>query len=599
MKSRNFSFLFTFQLFFLLGTLLSCRTMFQDKKKEPPKIQNNPPQTSKPKMIESNLVPVQKTAADYEKRFQFKLARGGDQRKSFSPGMVMENDISLPGRYNPNFNTENYSYIEENSFFSVTDKPLSTFSADVDTASYSNVRRFLQSGSLPPKDSVRLEELINYFDYSYPHTDASAPLQTHIETSHCPWNTKNILVKIGVQAKKLDQANIPARNLVFLIDVSGSMYSSQKLPLLKQAIKLLVKQLKSEDRVSIVVYAGAAGLVLPATAGSDQNRILASLEKLTAGGSTNGGEGILLAYKEAKKNFIPNGINRVILASDGDFNVGVSSHGELQRLIEKQRQSGIYLTVLGFGMGNYKDSTMENLANRGNGNYAYIDNLNEARKVLVTQAGATLVTVAKDVKFQVEFNPQRVAAYRLIGYENRKLQAKDFNDDKKDAGEIGAGHTVTVLYEITPTGRNNTFTGTIDPLKYQTPPQNSQNAYSQEWFTVKLRYKKPDSDTSTLLTFPYRNSDLSTPALANSSDNMRFAAAVASFGMLLRDSTYKGQANYQQTYSLAKSALGNDEHGYRAEFLQLIRLAQQLQQPSAPTSPERRERLSYWGNRYP
>jgi Ca-activated chloride channel family protein len=391
------------------------------------------------------------------------------------------------------------------------------------------------------------------------------------EISTCPWNPAHRLVHVGLQGRRIAAENLPPRNLVFLLDVSGSMSSPNKLPLLKAALRLLVGQLTEKDRVAMVVYAGASGLVLPSTPGSDRNRILGALERLEAGGSTNGGAGIRLAYDVARRQLRKDGINRVILATDGDFNVGTTGEGDLVRLIEKERESGIFLTVLGLGMGNYKDSTMEKLADKGNGNYAYIDTIAEARKVLVKEAGATLVTIAKDVKIQVEFNPARVRSYRLIGYENRMLRAEDFNDDRKDAGEIGAGHTVTALYEVVPAGSAARTTPKVDPLKYQTGRRLAASSTSDELLTLKLRYKKPDGARSTKISLPVH--DRTEP---RSSDNFRFSAAVAAFGMLLRGSQHKGRASFSLVHKLAEGALGGDPHGYRAEFIKLVQKAKTL-----------------------
>jgi Ca-activated chloride channel family protein len=466
------------------------------------------------------------------------------------------------------FNTENYGRIEENTFLSVVDNPLSTFSIDVDRASYSNVRRFLRDGQRPPRDAVRIEEMINYFTYDYPEPAGGQPFSVTTEIARAPWNEKNRLLLIGLQGRHMKTVDLPANNLVFLIDVSGSMESPDKLPLLKRSLELLVNELRPKDRVAIVVYAGNAGLVLPSTAGSDKGRINAAIEQLEAGGSTAGGEGIQLAYKVAKDNFLPSGNNRVILATDGDFNVGVSSDGELEQLIEKKRRDNIFLTVLGFGTGNIKDSKMELLADKGNGNYAYVDSLAEARKVLVQEMGATLFTIAKDVKLQIEFNPAHVAAYRLIGYENRMLRKEDFNDDKKDAGDIGAGHSVTALYELVPPGGE--IPGSVDPLKYQAHTAASS---SPEMLTLKLRYKDPDSETSKLMTQPLLDAH---GDIATASDNLRFAASVAELGMLLRDSKYKGDASYDEVRQLAQKSLGRDVEGYRADFLSMITAAARL-----------------------
>ena len=476
------------------------------------------------------------------------------------------------------FNTETYDRIQENPFLAAAKTPLSTFAIDVDTASYSNMRRFLTQGQLPPAGAVRIEELINYFTYAYPQPTGQVPFSTTAEVSDCPWNKNHRLVHIGLQGRRIAKKQMPPRNLVFLLDVSGSMSSPNKLPLLQAALRLLVGQLTEQDRVAMVVYAGSSGLVLPSTPGNQGDKILSALGRLQAGGSTNGGAGIQLAYKVARQSFRQGGINRVILATDGDFNVGNTSQSGLVRLIEKERQSGVFLTVLGFGMGNYKDSTMEKLANKGNGNYAYIDTINEARKVLVNEAGATLVTIAKDVKIQVEFNPARVSAYRLIGYENRLLRARDFKDDKKDAGEIGAGHSVTALYEVVPAGVTATKAGTVDPLKYQKPSL-SAAAASGELLTLKLRYKKPDGDRSALLTTAVKDDQQ-----AAASTSLRFSSAVAAYGMLLRGSRHKGDASFAMVKKLAGGSLGKDQHGYRAEFLKLVDKAAELSKKQARAS---------------
>ncbi|MHC5744232.1 MAG: vWA domain-containing protein [Nostoc sp.] len=467
------------------------------------------------------------------------------------------------------FNTENYNRIEDNPFHRVGNDPLSTFSIDVDTASYSNVRRFITQGELPPKDAVRIEELINYFTYNYPQPKGERPFSVTTEVAAAPWNPQHKLVQVGLQGKRLESKTLPPSNLVFLIDVSGSMDDPNKLPLVQQSLKLLVNQLRPEDRVSLVVYAGNAGLVLPATAGSQKSTILAAIDRLKAGGSTAGGQGIELAYKIAKESFLKSGNNRVILATDGDFNVGVSSDGELTRLIEQKREQGIFLTVLGFGTGNYKDGKMEQLADKGNGNYAYIDTLLEAKKVLVNDLRGTLFTIAKDVKIQVEFNPAKVQVYRLIGYENRLLQNQDFNDDKKDAGDIGAGHSVTALYEIIPTGtKSDVKLPEIDPLRYQRSGETVSNAAGNELMQVKLRYKLPQDSTSQLITQTIQDNDLRADQIP--STNLRFAAAVATFGMVLRDSEYKGDASYDLVMKLATQGKGEDQEGYRGEFIRLV-----------------------------
>jgi len=469
---------------------------------------------------------------------------------------------------------DRYDRLVENPFRLVKDHPLSTFSIDVDTASYANVRRFLLSeGRMPPPDAVRIEELVNYFDYDYAGPDDDVPFAAHIEVAGCPWKAGHRLVRVGLKGKEIENEQRPAANLVFLLDVSGSMNSPDKLPLLKEGMKLLAGQVREDDRVAIVVYASAEGLALPSTSGAQREKIIAALDQLQAGGSTAGGAGIELAYRIAQENFIEGGVNRVLLCTDGDFNVGTSSTGDLVRMVEERAKKGVFLSVLGFGRGNLNDAMMENISNKGNGNYAYIDGITEARKVLVEQMGGTLVTIAKDVKIQIEFNPARVAAYRLIGYENRMLAAEDFNDDKKDAGEIGAGHTVTALYEVVPAGAK-VDVPSVDPLKYQTPARPSDDeSVSQEALTLKLRYKAPDGDTSKLLEFPVVDSG---SAFGKASPDFQFAASVASFGMLLRGSEHRGDATYDAVLEIATAAKGPDVHGYRAEFLKMVRRAKGL-----------------------
>jgi Ca-activated chloride channel family protein len=467
----------------------------------------------------------------------------------------------------PQWNTEEYDGIEENIFHDALKNPLSTFSIDVDAASYSNVRRFINNGQRPPKDAVRIEELVNYFDYDYDQPVNADPFAIHTEISTAPWNNKHKLVHIGLQGKTIPTEKLPPSNLVFLIDVSGSMDEPNKLPLLKSSFKMLVEQLRPEDHIAIVVYAGAAGLVLGPTPGSDKRRILDALEQLRAGGSTAGGAGINLAYAVAKEHFKQGGNNRVILATDGDFNVGESSNASMERLIEEKRKDGIFLTVLGYGMGNYKDSKMETLADKGNGNYAYIDNIIEAKKVLVNEFGGTLFTIAKDVKLQIEFNPAKVKAYRLIGYENRMLKNEDFNNDKKDAGELGSGHTVTALYEIIPVGVESEFFK-IDELKYQHTTIDPKAEKTKELITVKFRYKKPNEDVSKLIVHPLIDSNTT---LSKTSDNFRWSASVAAFGMLLRDSEYTKNFSYDEVVQMAQAAKGEDNEGYRIEFINMVK----------------------------
>jgi len=465
------------------------------------------------------------------------------------------------------YNTEDYSPIDENIFHDPVRNPLSTFSIDVDAASYGNVRRFISSSQLPPKDAVRIEELINYFSYDYPQPSGQDPFSVNTEVGLCPWNENHYLVHIGLQGKIIPTENLPASNLVFLIDVSGSMNAPNKLPLLKSAFNLLVNKLRPQDKVSIVVYAGAAGIVLSPTPGNQKSNIIASLENLQAGGSTAGGQGIMLAYQTARQHFIKRGNNRVILATDGDFNVGISSNVGMEELIEKERESGVFLTVLGFGMGNYKDSKMEILADKGNGNYAYIDNILEAKKIFINEFGGTLFTIAKDVKIQVEFNPAIVQSYRLIGYENRKLRDEDFNDDRKDAGELGSGHTVTALYEVIPAGVENKYLHSIDPLKYQEQKMDHKGHFKDEMMTIKLRYKLPDEDQSKLILAIIKDQPRNFDA---TTDSFRFSMAVAAYGMLLRDSEFKGSATYDQVLDWARNSKGKDLEGYRSEFIRMV-----------------------------
>lgn len=486
--------------------------------------------------------------------------------------------VSLRGRYNresiPQWNTEGYATVHENGFRDVRNAPLSTFSIDVDNASWSNVRRFLNSGQLPPVDAVRIEEMINYFTYNYPEPEGTHPFSVTTAVATCPWNEKNLLMHIGLKGRSIDKGELPASNIVFLIDVSGSMDMPNKLPLLKSSFSLLVNELRPSDRVAIVVYAGAAGLVLESTPGNRKEVILSALDRLEAGGSTAGGAGLQLAYQVAERHFIEGGNNRIILATDGDFNVGSSSNAEMERLVEKEREKGVFMTVLGFGMGNYKDDKMEIIANKGNGNYAYIDNIQEARRVLVKEFGGTLFTIAKDVKFQVEFNPASVHSYRLIGYENRLLNDEDFNDDKKDAGEMGSGHTVTALYEIVPAGRGSAVAA-VDPLKYQ-KPASGLTGPADELATIKMRYKEPMGLKSRLFDEVVRSSEKS---FVRSSEDLRFAASVAGFGMLLRNSEFKGELTYRMVLEMANGSRGEDADGYRAEFIRLVSAASGMSVP--------------------
>ncbi len=472
-----------------------------------------------------------------------------------------------------NFSDEEYSSFSENKFESARENPLSTFSIDVDTDSYSNFRRMINQGQLPPKDAIRTEEMVNYFKYDYPEPFGNDPVSITTEIGSSPWNPSYRLVKIGLKAKEIKTGNLPASNFVFLIDTSGSMEGAEKLDLVKSSLNLLVNNLRPSDRISIVTYSGNAGLVLPSTSGENKREIKNAIDNLSAGGSTAGGEGIELAYQVAKENFIRNGNNRIILCTDGDFNVGLSSESELENLIEEKRKSGVFLSVLGYGMGNYKDNKMQILAQKGNGNHAYIDNLQEANRVLVSEFSATLYTVAKDVKIQVEFNPSQVQYYRLIGYETRLLNKEDFNDDSKDAGEMGAGHTVTALYEIIPVGVKANNVPSVDNLKYQKneTPQRTENINSSDLLTVKMRYKDPENETSKKIEVTVTDDGRN-----QVSTDFTFASSVAMYSQLLRNSNYKGEATYDDVIRLAKSSLGKDDQGYRSEFVRLVEITKGL-----------------------
>lgn len=465
-------------------------------------------------------------------------------------------------------NRETYAKVQENAYTSVQQQPLSTFSIDVDKASYANVRRYLSDNLMPPADAVRVEELINYFTYDITTNSSEHPFAIRSEVARSPWDHKKKLVHITLKAPDLNLSRATRNNLTFLIDVSGSMYDADKLPLLKDCLKMLIENLREQDKISIVVYAGAAGVVLKPTSGKDKEDILNALDQLQAGGSTAGGQGIELAYSLAAKHFMPDGNNRIILATDGDFNVGVTSVKDLTKLIEQKRASGIYLSVLGFGRGNINDETMELLADKGNGNYHYIDGLLEGKKVLVTEMGGTLFTVAKDVKIQVEFNPKYVRSYKLLGYENRMLNAEDFNNDKKDAGELGAGHCVTAIYEIMTT---DTDTG-IDSLRYQQQVL-TELANGNELMNIKVRYKKPDAFRSIKFEMPVSYQD---QELTSASQEMQFAVSVALFGLKLRNSSFVQQISYNQIISMSKASRGIDENGYRAEFTRLVETAELL-----------------------
>ncbi|PQO37138.1 hypothetical protein C5Y96_07705 [Blastopirellula marina] len=532
--------------------------------------------------VASNPVPATKPAESNrargvetrESQFGVEL-QGLDVEAGFAPGMLREALGKGPGEGGDKFDV-----IEENNFIAVADQPLSTFSIDVDTASYSKIRSYLnQFGQLPPRDSVRVEELVNYFTYDYATPTDEHPFAANVEVASCPWNPANRLVRVGIKGKEVDTDERPASNLVFLLDVSGSMNNPNKLPLLKKGMKMLVDQLGENDKVSIVVYAGAAGMVLEPTYGYEKATILAALDRLQAGGSTNGGQGIQLAYKTATENFIQGGTNRVILCTDGDFNVGETSTGGLVGMAAEQAKKNIYLSVMGFGIGNHNDSMLEQLSNKANGNYSFIDNEKEARKVLVEQMSGTLLTIAKDVKIQIEFNPKKVASYRLVGYENRLLAAQDFNDDKKDAGEIGAGHTVTAFYEIVPAkGDGNTEVAAVDPkvdeLKYQTKPETTEAADTNELMTLKLRYKQPEGDVSTLMTYPVVDSG---NKFNQATGDFQFASAVAMFALKLRGSHFHHETNFAEIEELVASNVDGPGSSYREEFLDMIRQVERIQ----------------------
>lgn len=494
------------------------------------------------------------------------------RRKLARDSLLRREELELTPHLEAKHNTETYDHIADNPFLAVKQNPLSTFSIDVDTAAYSIMRRFLaQNNQLPPKGSVRIEEMVNYFSYDYQQPTGEDPFSVNLEVAGCPWKPEHRLLRVGLKGKEIAKDKRPASNLVFLIDVSGSMQPANRLPLVKRGLKMLIENLGENDRVAMTVYAGAAGLVLPSTIGDAKETILDALDRLQAGGSTAGGAGIQLAYDVAVSNIIKGGVNRVILCTDGDFNVGVTDRGSLVQLIEQKAKTGVFLSVLGFGMGNLKDATLEQLSDKGNGNYAYIDSDAEARKVLVEQMGGTLVTIAKDVKIQIEFNPAKVGAYRLIGYENRMLRAEDFKDDTKDAGEIGAGHTVTAIYELAPPGSALKLPD-VDPLKFQKPATPEPNV-SDDLLLFKLRYKQPDGNVSKELQQPLKDAG---KRYAEASGDFKFAAAVASFGMLLRDSPHKGNATFGSVVELAQEGLGPDPSGRRKEFLDLVRKAQSL-----------------------
>lgn len=507
--------------------------------------------------------------------------------KATRKGRKVLKDMAHNSQYlNPS--VESYKKNPENDFKTVAANPLSTMSVDVDRASYSNIRRFIQNGQLPPADAVRIEEMVNYFHYNYPQPEDEHPLAIVTELTDCPWQPGHQLLHIGMQAKTIATESLPPSNLVFLVDVSGSMGEPNKLPLVKESLKLLTKNLRDKDHIAIVVYAGSAGLVLPPTPGNHKQTIYDALDRLQSGGSTAGGAGIQLAYKTASEHYIRGGNNRVILATDGDFNVGISGDNELETLITKEREKGIYLTCLGYGMGNYKDSKLEVLADKGNGNYAYIDDIKEAEKTLGKEFGGTIFTLAKDVKAQIEFNPTKVQAYRLVGYENRLLNEEDFKDDKKDAGDMGSGHSVTIIYEIIPAGVKSDKVRKVTPLKYQKNIAGVPVPETSELATIKFRYKKPNGNTSMemahVIGTTSRNIELA-------SDNVKFASSVAMFGMLLKKSEHKGNSSYDKALALAKSAKEDDVEGYRVEYIQLLKKSARL---AGKHSKEEDEELVGW-----
>lgn len=496
------------------------------------------------------------------------------EKKAWRKAQKEKNKNTIDAQKYPS--TEDYNYIKENEYLATKNEPLSTFSIDVDRASYSNMRRYINRKQLPPVDAVRVEEMINYFHYDYEQPTNKEPFSITTEYAECPWNSKNKLLHIGLQGENVALEDIPDANLVFLVDVSGSMSYPYKLPLVKESLKMLVRKLKPTDRIALVTYAGATRMVLPSTPVSQAPAILAAIENLNAHGSTAGASGIKLAYETARKFFIPKGNNRILLATDGDFNVGVSSDAELQRIIEKEREDGIFLSVLGYGTGNYKDNKMQILADKGNGNHAYIDNIREAEKVLIAEMSSTLYTIAKDVKIQIEFNPAEVEEYRLVGYENRLLANEDFNYYKKDAGELGAGHTVTAIYEIKTKTKRKKKDKSVDAFKYQTARDISAQ-YTGELATIKLRYKKPDGKKSKLIEEVISSQ---TTELDKTSNNLRWAAAIAQFGLTIRKSKYVKEKDYKSVIALAEAAMGDDKNGYRTEAIEIMRQAMKLDDES-------------------
>ena len=519
--------------------------------------------------INANEVTTRNITVEKQKaNFRGDLQKQQEKRYSQSSAGYVNPRKSVRRQYN----REDYDRIEANTFKNVKNNPLSTFSIDVDRASYANTRRYLDDEELPPKDAIRIEELINYFDYNYEGPEGDQPFAVNTEGGQCPWEPDHQLLHIGLQGKKIPKSEIPPSNLVFLVDVSGSMNSPNKLPLVKASLRMLTDQLGSEDRISMVAYAGSSGLVLPSTPGNQKEKITKAINNLEAGGSTAGSKGIKLAYKQAKQNFMEDGNNRVILATDGDFNVGVTSDGALTRLIEKKRESGIFLSVLGFGTGNYQGSKMEKLSNKGNGNYTYVDNKLEAKKTLVKEFGGTMTTIAKDVKIQVEFNPAKVQAYRLIGYVNRQLAKEEFRDDSVDAGELGAGHSVTALYELIPSGNSSSQDQSKVPdLRYQEQRVKKRARKLNEIGMLRLRYKEPDGQTSKLVKQPLKPTEQ-----LKTTNNFYWASAVTMFGMQLRNSDYKGQTSFNLIEKTAKHGIGTDEKAYRQGFMKMIKQAADL-----------------------
>jgi len=522
-----------------------------------------------PPIMTDNVISAQ-TAQQHERIKQHSLKKQRINKNAIQSFTQLRSPQVRPAA--EPLNRENYQHFNDNPVKQTASQPVSTFSIDVDTGAYANVRRLLNRGNLPIEDAVRIEELVNYFSYDYPQPEGNHPFSMTTELSTTPWNKDTLLLHVGIQGKDIAKQTLPASNLVFLVDVSGSMHSPNKLGLLKTSMKLLSKQLRPQDKVSIVVYAGASGVVLPPTAGDQTASIYQALDQLTAGGSTNGAAGIKLAYQMAQQGFVKEGINRVILATDGDFNVGTTNFNSLIGLIKDKRNSGISLTTLGFGMGNYNDHLMEQLADAGNGNHAYIDTINEAQKVLVDEMSSTLHTIAKDVKIQIEFNPSLVSEYRLVGYENRLLRREDFNNDKIDAGEIGAGHSVTALYEVSLVGSKGNL---HDPLRYGINNNLAKSIKNNELAFLRLRYKQPSSDKSTLVEQAITRRHIQTN-LVNTSDRFRFSASVAAFGQQLRGANYLKDYGYSDILELARQSRGDDPFGYRGEFVKLVNLAKSL-----------------------